>query len=479
MSRGNIVLLLVLALAVGLWLLGRNWAHDKKTAPAARLFPEINREGADRIEISGGPSGTAFAIRKENSDWSLASAGDYPVKRAEVDRFLDAVSSLRKDNAVGASADLRARTQTDEKSGRLVRVLRGEQPMAEFYVGKNPKQGYSEFFVRKAGDDTVYRTYTLLTKEREGSMSLDPESQGPSGFDWHNYTEGLSTKWVDPVIWDLGSAEVEEIWLTRKDLFDAKVLKQAQDKWDLVEEGKESVPADADVADGILSIVRRLSLYEVLGTYEEVAKEYGLDAPETTLVMKLRKKAEKPAPKEGEPKEGEEKKEEYTTFHRSIEIGKKISRPRYDSYSDEMKSDDYYAIHVGPEGDMDDVGEKKRAGFVFLVRDYTASQIRKDLADLAAKPKEGEEKGPGEGEGEGGAAMPGEEKPPEEKPGDQKPEDEKPADEKPADEKPEGDGGKEQPAGGDKDTGGDDKDGCGKDAGCGEGCGCGEPEGCG
>lgn len=442
MTRGNLILAGVLVAAAALWLMGRDWDEGKRAGPAPRLFPDFSRERADAIEISGGPQGTSWTIsRPQASEWVLASAGGYPVKREEVDRFLDGVQNLRQDNLAGTSKELRERTFTAEKNGRLVRVLRGTDPLAEFYVGKNPKSSYGDFFVRKAGDDAVYRTHTLLTEDRERARSEDQDAPAPAAFDWHNYTEGLSTKWLDPAIWDLGGAEVEEIWLTRPGVYDAKVLKQSQDKWDLVEGGKEPVPADADVADGILSLVRRLSLYEVLGTYDQVAKEYGLDAPETTLVMKLRKKAEKPAPKEGEPKEGEEKegeeKEEYTTFHRSIEVGRKISRPRYDSYSDETKSEDYYAIHVGPEKDMDDAGEKKRAGYVFLVRDYTASQIRKDLADLAAKPKEGEEKGPGEEEG----AEPG---------------DEKPAEEKPAEEKPAGEA--EKPAEGD-------------DKGAGEGCG--------
>ncbi|MFI5404032.1 MAG: DUF4340 domain-containing protein, partial [Planctomycetota bacterium] len=369
MSRGNLILLGVLALAVGLWLLGRGSPKDNPTGPAPLLFPDFNRELVDRIEMSGGPSGTAWTISREGkgSDWSLASAGGYPAKRAEVDRFLDGVSSLRRENAVGTSATMQESTRTDEKGGRLVRVIKDGAPIAEFYVGKNPKQGYSEFFVRKAGDDTVYRTHTVLSKEQDAPISNDPYASGPSGFDWHNYTENLSTKWVDTAIWDLGNAEVEEISLTRPGVFEAKVVKQAEDKWELLEEGKEPAPADADVADGILSVVRRLTLYDVLGTFDEVKKEYGLEEPETTLAMKLRKKVEKPAPKEGEAKEGDEK-DEYTTFDRKIEIGKKVSRTQYD-YSGEPKSEDYYAIHVGPEDKIENAEEKTRAGFVFLVRD--------------------------------------------------------------------------------------------------------------
>ncbi len=454
MSRGNLILLGVLALAVGLWLLGRGSTKDKPTGPAPRLFPEFNREGAElRIEISGGPSGTAWTIAQDagGTSWSLASAGGYPVKRAEADRFLDAISSLRRENAVGTSAAMRESTRTDDKGGRLVRVIRADAPVAELYVGKNPKQGYSEFFVRKAGEDTVYRTHTVLAKEQGTGVSADPYAAGPSGFDWHNYTENLSTKWVDTSIWDLGSAEVEEISLTRPGVYEAKVVKQAEDKWELVEAGKEPAPADADVADGILSVVRRLTLYDVLGTYDDVKKEYGLEEPETKLEMKLRKKVEKPAPKEGEAAEGEEKKDEYTTFDREIEIGKKVSRTQYD-YSGEPKSEDYYAIHVGPADNIENADEKMRAGYVFLVRDYTASQIRKELLDLRLKPEEEEGKGPGEGEGPAEETPPvpeDEGKPPEETP--PPGEAEKPADEGTAEPPKEG-------GCGEKDKG----DGCGE-----------------
>ncbi|MCK6458371.1 MAG: hypothetical protein L6Q95_00575 [Planctomycetes bacterium] len=463
MSRGNLLLLGVLALAVGLWLVGRDWATDKPTGPVPRLFPEFNREAADTIEISGGAAGSTWTIaRPEGAPWSFVSLGGYPVKREAVERFLDGVASLRMDNPVGTSADLRDRTHTDGKNGRLVRVLRAGQPMAEFYVGKQPKQGYHEFFIRKTDEDAIYRTTTLL--ERDRGPSIDPHAR-PSGFEWDAYVQEMSRKWVEPGIWDLGDAEVQEIRLHRKDHYDARVVKEAEDKWNLVEEGKEAVPADADAADGILSAVRRLSLYEVVGKYEDVRQEYGLDSPEITLLMTLRKKAKGPAPKEGEEKkEGEEPKEEWTTFTRTVEVGKKVTRQRYDSYSDEMKPEDYYAIRVDPQH-IDDPEEKLRGAYVFLVRDYTASSLRKELSELHAKPKE-EEKGPGEEE-EGTIPLPGDSgKPPDEKPAEgQKPADEKPADEKPADEKPADEKKPEEP----KDEGPKDEGG--------EGCGCGDGSG--
>jgi hypothetical protein len=478
MSRGNMALAIALVVAMGLWLVSRSRDNEKTTPPTPRLFPEFNREGADRIEISGGVTGTSWAIaRSGSSPWQLVSAGDYPVKREEVDRFLDAVASLRKDNPVGTSADMQAQTQTDDKNGRLVRVLKDEQPIAEFYVGKQPKRAYEEFFIRKAGDNTVFRTTTILSKDRD-LAALNPEGQHASGFSWDAYVNEESRKWVDPEIWDLGNAEVEELMLKRKDLFEATIKKEAQDKWDLTEGGNAAVPADADVASGILSVVRRLSLYEVVGAYDDVVHDDGLDDPEITLHLKLRRKKPPPPPKEGEEKKaGEEKKEEpkeeWETLDRVVEVGKKVSRKHWDNYSDEVKTDDYYAVHVGPKADVGD-----KAGYVFLIRAYTAGELRKELAELRAKPKE-EKKGPEEGEKEG--AKPGEKKaeetPAEKKPeGEKKAEETKPAETKPAETKP-ADGKKPaeetKPADEKKPEEPEKpKDGCGeqpKD----EGCGCG------
>jgi hypothetical protein len=476
MTRGNLILGGILVAVAAIWLLGHDWGRDEPSGPAQRFFPTFNREGADEIQILGGSQGTTWTIaRPPDTDWILASAGGYPVKRTEVDRFLDAVQSLRKDNVAGTSAELRERTHTDEKNGRLVRVLRDGQPMAEFYVGNNPKRGYHDFFVRSKDDDTVYRTHTVLEKDRAAGGADGPfgPGGGPSAFDWHAFTEEQSRKWIDPEIWDLSGAEVQEIRLHRRDHFDARVVKEAEDKWNLVEEGKEPVPADADVASGILQAVRRLSLYEVVGKYDDVKEEYGLDAPEITLLMTLRKKVSKPAPKEGEEKkEGEEPKEEWTTFTRTVEVGKKVTRPRYDSYSEETKSQDYYAIRVDPEH-IDDPEEKARGAYVFLVHDYTGNALRKELTDLHARSKEEEEKGPGEGEGDDVIPLPGdptpggEKKPADEKTGDEKTGDEKTGDEKTGDEKT----GDEKT--GDEKTGDEKKPADETEKPKDEGCGCG------
>jgi hypothetical protein len=424
MSRTNLILLAVLVIFAVIWLTGRDWEEGKTAGPADRIFPEFNKEAADEIVIEGGWQETRMVLARTGSEWRLASAGDYPIKKEAVDDFVDAVHSLRKLNVLGTSAELRKDSHTDEKNGRKVTVLSDGAPMARFLIGRNPRGAYQEVFVRVDEHDTVYRDRTILAKDKEAKLP-DPNEPfgggGSTGFQWHNYVNNQSTKWLETEIWDLADAEPTEIWLTRRGELDVKLKKKADDSWDLIDSGKDPVPGDADAADGILSTVRKLSLYEVCGPYERVAKEYGLDEPEMTLVMTLRKRVE---PKKEEEPAGEEKEApqpEYITINRILEVGPKVQRPRFDSYKDEYTSDDYYPIRIGPRDGFDDAGEERRTNYVFLVSSYKISPLQKNLEDLKAVEPPEELKGLGEPGEEEGGGEPEEPKEPEE-PGKDEPE---------------------------------------------------------
>jgi hypothetical protein len=433
MSRTNVILLAVLVVVAAVWAIGRDWDEGKPTGPAPRLFPSFNKEAADGIVIEGGWQKTRYAFAKRGSDWLLSSAGDYAVKKEAAERLIDAVYNLRQQNELGSSADLQQRTHTDATNGRLVTILRAGAPTARFRVGKNPKGSYQEFFVRVEDADTVYRCRTVLTKDRESAPDA-AFGGGPQGFDWHNYINNLSTKWVDTKIWDLAGAEAQELWLTRKGELDVKLVKKADDKWDLIETGKEPVPGDADAAEGILGQIRSLSLYEVAGTYEQVSREHGLDEPEITLVMTLRQRLEQ----KEETKQDDEKeapKPEYVTINRILEVGPKVTRPRYDSYGDKFEEDEYYPIRIGPRKGFDDADEERRTNYVFLVNSYKVGPLKKTLEDLKAEEPKEEEKQEGEqGETEGAPGEAPEKTEPEKEKPAEGPEKTEPKKEKPAEE---------------------------------------------
>jgi hypothetical protein len=402
--RTNLILLGVLVALGAVWLLGRDREESRNAAPVPRLFPDFNKEAADLIVIEGGWKDSAWTFGRRGSSWFLVTAGEYPVKSEAADKLLDAVYNLRKENLVGTSAELRASTRTGEK-GRLVRVLKGPEPMAEFRVGKSPEGSYDVVFIRPEGSDEIYRTRTILSEEQRGGDQPWDQSGRARGFSWDNYVQNLR-KWVDTQIWSLGDLEQEAIWLERpEDELTVRLLKKGQDEWErsnpLIEEAP-AVPADADAARDIVSRLRYLSFEEVVGTVEESAAEYGLDEPKISVVLQLKKKVEKEQPAEGEePAEGtgegaEPAEPEWIDLTRTVEVGNKVSRPSYwDDEKGEASTRDYYAIRVG--GKFDDAEEEKRSRYIFLVSDYTIGALKKTAEELRAAPTEEEAAPPEEG----------------------------------------------------------------------------------
>ncbi|MDH3591816.1 MAG: DUF4340 domain-containing protein, partial [Planctomycetota bacterium] len=405
MTKGNIILFVVLLGVMGAWVAGRETGGESHSL-APRVFPTLNKEYVDAIQIAGGWQGTEYVIARRGSEWFVASAGGYEVEADAAEKFLDAVANLRRDNEVGESEDLGRRTHTDDVNGRLVRLLGGGEVICAFRIGKSPKGGNEEVYVRVDDKKTIYRTRTILTKDREREFETQKSpfgGGGVRGFEWHNYVNNLSTRWVKTDVWDLKGAEVDELWLMRPgdDAIDARLIKKADDKWDLVADGKETVPGDADVADAIINPLRGLQLTDVVGLHEQVGSDYGFDAPTRTLVLKLRRKIEKKADEKKEGDEKVEKKDEYKSFKRILEVGAKVTRKKYDAYGDKFTDDEYYAVRISPASEFEDEKERDRTRFVFLVNSYGVDPLGKKLEDFKQKAEEDKDEGDEGDEGDG------------------------------------------------------------------------------
>jgi hypothetical protein len=413
MNRTNLVLLAILAAVVAIWASQRDWGDGKQTGPAPRMFPDLNKEAADRIEMSGGWLADKVVIERVGSDWQLASAGGYPLRKEKADEFIDAVANLRRENLVGSSAGLREETETDAKSGRLVRVFKGDTPMAAFRVGKSPKSEVQFVFIRPEDEDRVYRTRTILSKDADQEAVATPGG-GPRGFDWHNNVLKVAQNWTEGKLWELGDLETQELWLTRPEL-DVKLVKKGQDVWE-VHSGDEVHPGDVDAINSLTSQLKWLYHAGIAGRYDDVAQDLGLDTPAITLVMTFRRKIEKEATegegeekeegdeeKEGTEGEGEEKKEaepEYEIVKRTLEVGTKITRPRdRNDETGEVETEEVYPIRIG--GEFDDPKQAELADFVFFVSDYRIGPLRKKFDELIQK-KDEEEPGDDDGAAEDG-----------------------------------------------------------------------------
>ena len=437
MNRTNLVLLVVFLIVFSIWFATKPSAEEAQSTRAPRMFPDLNKEAIDAIEVLGGWKGSTYQYVRGSSGWVLASGGGFPVNEKTPREFIEAVASIRKDNLVGVSDELAKVTRTDDQ-GRTVRLYSGRDVVAEFVVGKHPQGAWDAFFLRaKDGEGEalpeIYRTKTVTDEEAAKEITETNPMMGPSGpkaFDWAQYGDEVR-KWVDDNIWSLGDAEIQELNLVRPgDMFNVRLKREEEDKWQLIEAEKEATRADSSAVESITNKLDFLAFAEVVGASNDpdAREKYGLDSPGITLIITLKKKVEKPAGEEDEKKEGEEeeKKDEEPTYEiikRVIEVGSKVKMPTsIDDETGEIKEQELYAITVS--GDLEDPAKGE---FIFLVNDYKIGALKKPIEDFRLKVEDKEEEEPGDGE-----------------PTDGEPEDAEPTDE-PEDEEPTDEPEKDEP----------------------------------
>jgi len=412
MSRTNAVLLGgVVVLAVVYFFVLRD-RRDATTPPPPRLFPEFNKEAADRIELSEGWIGTRYEMRKVGSNWVLASAGDFPVKAETANKLVAAVYHLRAENPV-TSDPAHHKSMRVDAQGRRVRVYRGETVMADFRVGGSPKGGWKETFIRKEDSPVVYRTSTVIDPGKKGRDGGHPWDLGDAPFSWDTYVQKVGIEWLDTEIFSMGDGEVQQLELVRQD-GKVRIVREGQDQWKLVE--PEEAPADTDAVLSLTGGLRFFSMADVLGKTSDVAARYGLDAPQGAITFVVKKKIsrkeeeKKPEePKEGEAlKESDAPKEEYTTVRYTVKVGTGFKRGERIEDDGKIVEGDYYPMTIS--ADPPDEKLAKKVEYVFAVSKYSVQFLEKKLEQLKQKPKEeatkkegGEEEGHGKGEAAEGA----------------------------------------------------------------------------
>ncbi|MFQ5845453.1 MAG: DUF4340 domain-containing protein, partial [Planctomycetota bacterium] len=423
MNRTNLTLLVVFAAIAGVYLLtGPESSVEEISGPGPRLFPEFNPEAADLIVVKGGWMKSRWVMERMEGDWKLTSVGGFPLKKQAALDFLDAVHNLRAEKIAGATKELQREVRLDERARQVAIYRNGvKEPMAAFRVGKSPQNTYEEVFLRKEGDDTVYRTRTVLSKDQGRAYDPDSPWSRPSAFAWDNYVQKLGTQWVDTAIWNLSDVEVVEIELRRKDEEPIRIRKGGEDRWEIVE--PEEAPADVDAVTSITSPLTNLRLRGVVGKHAEVGEQHGLGDPIVTLVMTVKKKVEPEKPsgeptageEEGEPegtgtgkdeekpKEKEKEKEkapEYVLVKHIVVVAAETSLPdRYDD-EDGVEESVFHPIVVRREPRDPEEGWKE--DFIYLVDDYSVAPLLKKLSALRQEPEKKPEEGAG-GEKAGGS----------------------------------------------------------------------------
>ena len=250
------LLLMQIALAVALNITG---GQSRDVSPAAPLFGFVP-DDVTALDITG-PSGERLTIRKTDAGWELPETFGAPASGDQVNGLLAKLADLKQGLAVATSEEAAKRFKVTETGfERHVVVKKGEEVVADFYVGTSP--GFRQVHARKAGAQEIV-TVALNT------------------FD----LETAADKWLDKNLFQLKQEEMETL------VFADFTLQKKDQNWQLtdLEEGKETAK---EAVDDLVNGVSGLTIQDVMNPQEAAALFAGEPAFSFTVNLKSGSKLE-------------------------------------------------------------------------------------------------------------------------------------------------------------------------------------------
>ncbi len=257
MKRHNQILSAVLALQIVL-LAAVFWPRSAASGGEGRpLLGDL--EAADVIALTiEDADGKRIKMSKQEGEWVLPDAGDYPCEESKVTGILDKLVALTADRLVTRTAASHERLQVARDDFlRRIDVETADGQTITLFLGSSPSYGATH--IRLLEQDETYLTDELPTWEANTSANS-----------WVN-TSYVSVPTEDMTSITLRNAHGE--WSFEKD---------ADGNWTLLGlAGDEELNTTA--VDTIVNRVSAVSLLQPLGTDDIPA--YGLDQPQALVTL--------------------------------------------------------------------------------------------------------------------------------------------------------------------------------------------------
>ena len=265
MTRLIWMLVVLLVLALGAYFIERPRLETEKaaregTVVAPKLFAEISKDAISKIVINDGLS--EKTIKKgDDGLWVVSDDGTnfWKTDKSKIDEVLENVTKdLTTDNLASESKDKHEKFEVTETLGTKVSVYtNGAEPAGVFFVGKQGPD-YISTYVRRDGDEKVYRIPIQLT------TIYGRETNG----------------WRDKHLWEFVPSSVTEAYF--KFAENAFRVKKEAEEWQLLE-------PETGKANGVKieSELKALSELEGAGYVVKTLEEAGLDKPESEIRLKM------------------------------------------------------------------------------------------------------------------------------------------------------------------------------------------------
>jgi hypothetical protein len=262
MKRHIQILTILLIIQIGLTAIAF-WPRSAETSEVGTpLLGDITSESIRQIEIEDG-DGDTITLANSEDGWVIPELDNFPVLAEKVDTLIAGLLEIRTDRLITRteSSHRQLKVASDEFERKII-LSSGETSLRTVYIGSSPSFGSAH--VRLEGEEETYLTNAIAAYQANADAA----------------------SWIDTVYQRVAAEDIQAIR-----------LENANGTWDFEkdEEGNWSLAGlgageelNASTMSTIETRATSISMTEPLGM--EVQESYGLDEPQSTLVIETEEK---------------------------------------------------------------------------------------------------------------------------------------------------------------------------------------------
>ncbi|GIV81913.1 MAG: hypothetical protein KatS3mg051_1267 [Anaerolineae bacterium] len=266
MNRLNKILAFILALQIVLLAARALWPESESRASGEALLADFDTAAVTQLRISDG-DGKQVVLKKDGDEWVLPDYGNYPALPTRVSLLLDKIKGLRTDRLITRSttSHRRLRVSSDEFE-RLIEIEGGDSTH-KLYLGKSG--GGNTLHVRLDDQPQVYLVSGLAVSDAGVAVS----------------------SWINTLYFSVPSDQV--ISLRLQNANGTFEFTKSGDSWNMAGLA-EGETLNEQALKTLLNQITALYMSAPIGKEEQA--DFGLDAPQATIILRVLEPEETPEP---------------------------------------------------------------------------------------------------------------------------------------------------------------------------------------
>ncbi|OGF20397.1 hypothetical protein A2Y83_02775 [Candidatus Falkowbacteria bacterium RBG_13_39_14] len=216
-----------------------------------KIVRGVEAKDIDKIEVLKNDAPTV--IENQDGQWKVTTENNFPADQQAVKSLVDESLELNRYILASENAEKFADFEVDGEKGTNIKLYKGGEEIANFYVGKAGPD-FDSTYLRVADDENVYlsKGYVRYYFDKE--------------------------EWRNLAIYDFESEKAAKLALKYRDVADNVIMEKIDNVWKI-----QTKDADKGKVDNVLDAISNLRAQDV--EFEKTAKECGFG--EAAVVVRL------------------------------------------------------------------------------------------------------------------------------------------------------------------------------------------------